>query len=187
VSFISGAPICWLETSPYSFYRGYFEVSLHGPPGETYDIESSTDLLRWSGSGRVTMTDFEMPYAEAARVQPAFFRMHKASVAPIWLEEPGVETDRAINLTVHSDPQQPLSIEYSTNLLDWTTLVQTNNVLGELHIHEPQSLDSTLGFYRAKALPWGQPGRPVSPIRGINRRHLWPFFPPPPGLPKPGT
>ncbi|HTL57712.1 MAG TPA: leucine-rich repeat domain-containing protein [Candidatus Limnocylindrales bacterium] len=186
-SFISGPPVCWLETFPYSFYGGYFEVSLHGPPGETYDIESSADLLRWSRLSRVTMTDFEMLYVEAAGIQPAlFYRMHKASVGPIWLEGPGFETNRAVKLIIHSDPQQPLSIEYSTNLSNWVTLVQTNNTLGELHIREPQLLESTARFYRAKALPWGQPGRPVSPIWGINRRHLWPFLPVPPGLPTPG-
>ena len=186
VSFIPGPPICWMETFS-SFYRGYFKAVLHGPLGETYDIESSADLLRWSRSGRVTMTAFEMLYAEAAVIKPAsFYRMHKASVGPIWLDGPGLEPNRAINLIVHSDPQQPLSLEYSTNLSSWMTLEQTNNVLGELHIREPQSLDSTARFYRAKALPWGQPGMPASPIWGISRRHPWSSVPRPPGLPKPG-
>src|SRR5262249_4422026 len=48
VNFTPGPPVSWMQTSATLFYQGSLYLSLHGPPGETFDLEASADLRQWS-------------------------------------------------------------------------------------------------------------------------------------------
>ena len=187
VTFTPGPPVCWLEHVPSWNSPAYFSLYLHGPPGETYDVEASLDLRQWSRLERLTLPDFQVEYTDPhASAAARFYRMHKPTLAPMWLEKPRVDGNKAVQLTLHSEPAQPLSLEYSTNLLSWETLVQTNNAAGTMQVADGAAANAGVRFYRAKALPWGlsspgaAPGQPPS-----ARRHSRLHLPVGPGLPVP--
>jgi hypothetical protein len=176
VSFAPGPQACWLETASAPTSQGYFSVDLHGSPGEIYDVEVSPDMWQWSKLNRVPMYDFQVWFRDTNVTSAArFYRMSKPSLAPIWLERPGLDGNKMVQLTLHSEPGQPLSLESSTNLLTWETLVQTNNsTTGTMQIASGPATSSSPGFYRAKALPWGRPtlvGSPSAAQAVIPRRH----------------
>ena len=189
VNFTPGPPVCWLDVGVYAYSPGYFSLRLHGPPGETYDLEASPDLRQWSRLVRLTLSDFERSEMVTGGTAPAqFYRMHKPTLAPIWLETPGLDVNKAVHLTLHSEPAQPLSIEYSAGLLTWQTLVQTNNAAGTVQVADGSATNSSPRFYRAKALPWGGsptlgvPGQPPPNPRRHSRLNL-PIAPALPGVP----
>jgi hypothetical protein len=185
VNFTPGPPVCWLDIASSPYYQGYFNLSLHGPPGETYDIEASPDLHQWSRLERVTLSDFQVSRTDTRATNTSrFYRMHKPTLAPIWLEKPGFDANKTVLLTLHSEPDQPLSIEWSSNLLSWETLVQTNNAAGTMQVADGSATNSSPRFYRAKALPWG--GSPSFGVPGQPpnaRRHLRLSLPTSPALP----
>ena len=187
VNFAPGPPVCWLETASSSMAQGYFFLYLHGPPGDTYDVEASPDLRQWSRLKRLTLSDFQAWYADTNTSAAArFYRIRQPTLAPMWLEKPGLDTNKTVQLTLHSELEQPLSIECSTNLLSWETLVQTNNWAGTLQIKDGPTTNSNLRFYRAKALPWGgltAAASPGQPQRLNRRRHDGPVLPISPGSP----
>jgi hypothetical protein len=187
VTFTPGPPVCWLEHVPSWNSPAFFSLYLHGPPGETYDVEASPDLRHWSRVERMTLSDFQAEYTDPhATAAARFYRMHKPTLAPMWLEKPRVDGNKAVQLTLHSEPAQPLSLEYSTNLLTWETLVQTNNVAGTMQVADGAVTNASVRFYRAKALAWG--GSPALGIPGLPpsaRRHPRLHLPIGPGLPVP--
>ena len=185
VTFTPGPPVCWLEHVPSWNSPAYFSLYLHGPPSETYDVEVSPDLRQWSKLERLTLSDFQAEYTDPhATAAARFYRMHKPTLAPMWLEKPRVDASRMVQLTLHSEPGQPLSIEWSSDLLSWETLVQTNNATGTMQVADGAATNSSLRFYRAKALPWGVSSPGGTPGQLLNaRRHLRLLLPIAPGLP----
>ena len=185
LSFTPGPSLCWLEIASSGIYAANFHFNLHGPPGETYDLEVSPDLQQWSRLKRLTLTDFRTWWADTnAAVTPArFYRLRKSSLAPMWLDKPVFDPARIVRVTLHSEPEQPLLLECSTDLLRWETLTQTNNPTGLLRFDDNSATNSNIRFYRAKALPWGviSQGSPRQP----NERRRHPSFPRGP-IPIPG-
>ncbi len=178
IHFTPGPPPCWLETISQTTVNGFFVLNLHGPPGETYDLETSSDLHTWSKARRITLTDFRAFHADSAAFDPTrFYRMHRPVLAPLWLEQPQLDAAGNVQLTLHSEPQQPLTVECSTNLVNWGSLVQTNSPQGTLEVGDGPA-SGAMKFYRAKALPWGQlVGLPASPAN-LGRRHQLRPLPP---------
>jgi hypothetical protein len=175
VEFVPQPPPSWLDPIG-QLAQGQFWLELHGAPGEVYDVEASQDLHHWSRLGRSTMSDFRGMYFDTnAPAAARFYRMNKATLSPTWFESPFLDASRMVQLTLHSEPQQPLLIQFSTNLMTWEDLIETNNPMGTLRFADAPAKSKSM-FYRAKSLPWtkpipAQPGRPL----GNLRRHLFSF------------
>jgi internalin A len=197
VQFTPGEALCWLETGSTQVTGGYFPLTAHGPPGELYDLETSPDLRQWSRARRFTFSNFEESFYNLNGASGAqFYRLHKASLMPIWLEKPAFDPAGAVRLTLHSEPGQLVALEWSSDLVTWTTLVQTNNLEGALQVTEHPTGEVGARFYRAKGLapanpPLGRPGMISPGIRYPRRRHgsylPQPSPPPPPGIVFPTT
>ena len=181
VSFTPGSAECWFET-PRPWFDNYLLLPLDAPPGETYDVEGSADLVHWLRVQRLTFTDFQYTLDVQSTSPAQFYRLHKSILAPLWLERLSIDANKTVLTAVHSEPGQPLVLESSTDLSTWETLLQTNNSQGILSFSDALRADSSQRFYRAKALPWGV--RPVPAFLPFNqfpnRRHPYP-----PGFPVP--
>jgi hypothetical protein len=64
VSFVPGPPGCWLEPAAYELPNGERELSLHGAPGQSYEVEVSSDLRTWSPLTQVQCENFETAFRD---------------------------------------------------------------------------------------------------------------------------
>ena len=121
VNFTPGPPVCWLDIASSPYYQGYFNLSLHGPPGETYDIEASPDLRQWSRLERGTLSDFQVSRTDTRATNTSrFYRMHKPTLAPIWLEKPGFDANKTGTMQVADGSATNSSLRfYRAEALPW--------------------------------------------------------------------
>ena len=126
---------------------------------------------------RTIFFDFDNVYVDTNTLMAArFYRMHQATLAPLWLEPPSVDAGRIPHLTLHSEPTQPFVLQYSADLVSWQTLIRTNNWPGIMQIDDRAATNVTARFYRANALPWGTltvaTPSPAQPRLLHRQRHL---------------
>jgi hypothetical protein len=80
VRFVPGPPDCWLDPVAYEVPNGLLEFYLHGAPGQTYEVQVSSDLRNWSPLAQVTCESFEATFSDWKLSEPA--RFYRARTLP---------------------------------------------------------------------------------------------------------
>lgn len=154
--------------TPLGLENGAFNLLVHELQGPTYQIQASANLVDWTVLLQTNLTSsqpievFE-PLTTAGLHQ--FFRAFrgdssgvnsgdnaqgKPSVAAVGLE------DGRFKLLLKDLPEVRYEVQVSSNLLEWTTLLETNITSGQaVQVTEPRPSNSRPRFYRAvRRLRW---------------------------------
>jgi hypothetical protein len=154
VTFIPGI---WLELlGPVT--KNQCNLLLHAVPGNSYQVQVSTNLINWSNLSLIVPTNTDMPFIDTNAVPGSrFYRLYTLPVGSILpdsllLDSP-VVTNGLFQFAVHSVANQRLSILASTSLTNWTAIANLTNTLGTIQYTDPQSTGFLRRFYRAALLP----------------------------------
>jgi Leucine-rich repeat (LRR) protein len=146
---VSFAPGVWLELVGPPI-NGQAQLILHAIPGNPYEVQVSTNLINWSRLILITPTNTATPvFDKAAGSGTRFYRLHDLSLGMIYFETPTFTSD-SIRLVLHSPINLPFRVLTSTNLKDWTTLVNVTNTVGTIPITNSISSNFSRQFYRAQ-------------------------------------
>jgi Leucine-rich repeat (LRR) protein len=155
VSFVPTSQDFWLEMVPNPTPT-LPTVTLHGEPSGFYEIQVSTNLVRWTVLNQVALNtahgDFTAPVAYAsAETGPRFYRARQLPDGTMWFGPLAFDAAGAPLLQLFSKPGTACELLTSTDLHNWSTLATLTNTTGTLTFTDTQP-GPARRFYKARQL-----------------------------------
>jgi hypothetical protein len=141
----------WLELTSSSGSEP-LHLALYGELGQSYLMETSTNLRDWTWL-TVLQTTNGAAILPVNRNEPKrFFRARLALGDEVWFEQVPAGTLGQMTLTFHGYPGRRCEIWTSTNLTQWTVLRTVTNNTGTVVFTDTMT-NGPARFYRLRQLP----------------------------------
>ena len=126
---------------------------IHGTTGRFYEIQASTNLVKWSRAGLVVTTNSIMPFVEpGAEFSSRFYRLMDLQSA-VWLGTPSHSANGPALIPIQSAAGLKFDLQASTNLATWSLVKTLTNTTGTLLYTDTLATNAPRRFYRVQLAP----------------------------------